>query len=203
MFADYSDTRDSQDMRNVFLRECEMIETAVSNSFGVCVEQLRMRSRVRNIVEARMAMFWLWRQFFVITTTQLGALYGRDHATIIYNIRVAEDLKQFDGFFAKRLSMAQQEVELKIDTLEETRLPRRKKKEEGQGVNSLVFWYCADADGHRRLFLEKPQRGDGCWEGRLVSIDDYVLSLLSEPNWDQEPLPVEMTILGEPRSENS
>lgn len=200
MFTDYSNTQDPREVRNVFWRECEIVETAVSNSFGVYVEQLHTRSRVRNIVEARMAMFWLWRQFFAITTTQLGALYGRDHTTILYNIRVAEDLKRFDRFFAKRLSMAQQAVAQKIDSLGETQLFRREKSQE---MGNLMFWYCANADGHRGLFLEKPQRGNGRWEGRLVCIDDYVLGLLPELNWDQEPLHVEMTILGEPRSENS
>lgn len=122
MSIDYSNTQDSREVRALFLKQCEIVETAIENSFGVTAEQLKIKSRLRYIVEARMAMFWLWRKFFEISTTQLGILYERDHSTIIYNIHVAEDLKRFDRFFAKRLLTAQQEVALKIDSLGETQL---------------------------------------------------------------------------------
>ena len=88
-----------------------IVEGAIKQAFGVPAEDIESSSRVRGIVEARMALFALFRKHFPIPLVHLGMLYNRHHATVLYGIRTAKDLCRFDVHYRDRYNRAEAIIE--------------------------------------------------------------------------------------------
>jgi len=73
---------------------------SVCVSFGVTKEELTSRDRHQNIALARHAYCSMVRKFTRLTLREIGDLLGgRDHATILNGINVAEGLLSYDEQF--------------------------------------------------------------------------------------------------------
>jgi chromosomal replication initiator protein len=73
-----------------------------SELFGVPAEDILSRKRRRSIARARFALYKALRgrgwSYLAI-----GAFIGRDHATVIYGVRVAEHLMSRDEWYAENI----------------------------------------------------------------------------------------------------
>lgn len=76
------------------------IEQAVARSFGLTVDQLRSKSRQRQLANARAVAMYLERSLLDLAYTQIGQRFGgRDHSTVIHSIQKVERQLEDDPEF--------------------------------------------------------------------------------------------------------
>ncbi len=76
------------------------IDQSVAESFGLTVDQLRSKSRQRQLAHARAVAMYLERSLLDLPYTQIGQRFGgRDHSTVIHSIqKVERQLEDDPGF---------------------------------------------------------------------------------------------------------
>ena len=65
----------------------EHIINEVSRTTGVSVDDIRSKKRTANISDARKMVFYILREVTDMSFEEIGKEFGRDHSTVIYNIR--------------------------------------------------------------------------------------------------------------------
>ena len=60
---------------------------------------ISIRSRERHLVDARKMYFGLCSEFCKVTLTKMGTSIGKDHSTVLYNVRSCRDLRNTDRYF--------------------------------------------------------------------------------------------------------
>lgn len=90
------------------------VRDAVARAFDVKPELLAGRSRLRPVVHARHAACWVIRQLFPeLSYPMIGQLFGgRDHSTIIYAVRNANELRNRNAVFLRLTDMLAEGVVL-------------------------------------------------------------------------------------------
>ncbi len=84
---------------------CDMIKQIVVDYFGLQPEDLESKSRKRAIVQARQIAMYLSKKFTKASLEQIGKKIGKkDHATVIYSLKVVNDLMDTDKKFRKIVS---------------------------------------------------------------------------------------------------
>lgn len=184
-----------ENLRCLYYDQRMVVENAIEQVFGVSAKDIESSSRMREIVEARMALFALFRKHFPISLSHLGLLYNRHHSTVLYSMRSSDDLYQFDFHYRDRYNRSEAIVEAGCKTL------RKEVLKEVSSDKHFFLWYCVNQDGQRRVFFGKPSRADKYWWGRLVHIDLNFLELLPPRTWDDEPLLMELNLLSEDSGE--
>ncbi len=58
----------------------------VSGRFCVPVDELKARSRKREIVECRQVAIWIIKKKTRLSLSQIGKLFDRDHSTVLFSI---------------------------------------------------------------------------------------------------------------------
>jgi chromosomal replication initiator protein len=92
--------QEQRSQRDVLLLSAE----AVARVFGISVKDLRGTSRCRTVNTARQAACWTARRETEKTLREIGAYFGnRNHSTVIFSIRKAEELKAADAEFEAQL----------------------------------------------------------------------------------------------------
>jgi chromosomal replication initiator protein len=82
----------------------EAIQLAVGKIWGVSIEALQSKSRMREVAIPRQAAMWLCRDLLKLQLTQIGGCFGgRDHSTVIHSLERALELKTSDLLFSERL----------------------------------------------------------------------------------------------------
>lgn len=185
-----------ENLRCLYYDQRMVVENAIEQVFGVSAEEIASSQRFRIIVEARMALFDLFRGHFSISLSNLGLLYNRHHSTVLYSLKGSEDLYQFDREYRDHYNRAKAIVEAGCRTLRKEVL-----KEASATDRHFFLWYCANQDGQRRVFFGKPTRADKYWQGRLVHIDLHFLEMFPPITWDDEPLLMELNLLSEDSGE--
>ncbi len=80
------------------------IDQAVAQSFGFTVEELRSKSRRRQLADARAVAMYLERSLLELSYTEIGKRFGgRDHSTVIHSIQKVERQLGDDSEFRRRL----------------------------------------------------------------------------------------------------
>ena len=79
--------------------DLQLIKLTVERYFGFT---LNVRSRERNIVDARKIYFGLSREFTKSSLSLIGRSMDRDHATALHNIRSCNDLRKTDPEFNEK-----------------------------------------------------------------------------------------------------
>lgn len=85
------------------LRKVVPLFTEAARQFGVPRTAMLDRGRVREIVKARHAVMWALRDAGW-TYMAIGALFGRDHTTVISDVAEAERRALSDPDYALRLA---------------------------------------------------------------------------------------------------
>ena len=77
----------------------EHIEIAldrICDYYGFTIEQLKGKSRLKNIVQARQMACYILRRKMNLPLQTVGDLLNRHHATIIYSASIVEDYIEFE-----------------------------------------------------------------------------------------------------------
>src|SRR5690606_12080264 len=78
----------------------ENIQALVADFFDISIEQLKSKSRKRNIVIPRQLGMYLAKMMTEQSLKEIGFSFGgRDHSTVIYSCKTIEDLMDTDGSF--------------------------------------------------------------------------------------------------------
>ena len=87
------------------------IQETVAKYFDVTVEQLKSKTRVRKVVQARQLSMFLAKKLTDTSLQKIGGAFGnRDHSTVIYSLRAVQNFLDTDPLFKD----AAQEVEKRI-----------------------------------------------------------------------------------------
>ena len=89
----------------------DMIRDCVSSRFKVSREELRSRSRKRNIVFPRQIAMYLTRKFTEHSLNEIGEMYSRDHSTVLHSIKTITQRMV-------RETSVREQVDLLVHTLE-------------------------------------------------------------------------------------
>ncbi len=77
----------------------------VAEEFGVTLEDLRSRSRVARIADARAVAFFLLTRYLHMSTGEAGKFLRRDHATVMHGARKVEGMFQWPKFYASEIEI--------------------------------------------------------------------------------------------------
>ncbi len=80
----------------------EKILSAVSRAYGVPVEHMKSKKKTDNIANARHVAIYLIKQLTELTLKEIGAIFGRDHSTVISSIdKVEKNIKTVNNYEAE------------------------------------------------------------------------------------------------------
>jgi chromosomal replication initiator protein len=91
-----------------------IIALAIEEITEVSIEDIKSRKRHRYIVEIRQIYHYFLKNYTGYNLTAIGALTNRDHSTVLYSIKMVEDLKETDPAFNALVNKIKKEIELKI-----------------------------------------------------------------------------------------
>ena len=82
----------------------EVILKAVSDYFGIKIQDIKAKKRTKEVANARQIAMYLIRQFTNLSLSEIGKGFGgKDHATVIYACRQVEERKAKDRNLSKSL----------------------------------------------------------------------------------------------------
>jgi chromosomal replication initiator protein len=82
----------------------ETILKAVSDYFGIKMQDIKAKKRTKEVANARQIAMYLAKQFTNLSLSEIGKGFGgKDHATVIYACRQVEERKAKDGNLSKSL----------------------------------------------------------------------------------------------------
>lgn len=87
------------------------IIAATANVYGVSVDDIIGRSRKRAITDARHVAIYLTRHNTLLTMTDIGDIFGRDHATVIHSINKVEDMLKFDRLMKENYRLISKKIQ--------------------------------------------------------------------------------------------
>ena len=77
----------------------EKILSAVSRAYGVPEDQMKSKKKTDNIANARHVAIYLIKQHTELTLKEIGAIFGRDHSTVISSIdKVEKNIKTINNY---------------------------------------------------------------------------------------------------------
>ena len=80
----------------------ERILSAVSRSYGVNTEDMKSKKRTDTIASARHVAIYIIKQLTELTLKEIGAIFDRDHATVISSIdKVEKNIKTVNNYEAE------------------------------------------------------------------------------------------------------
>ena len=79
----------------------EQIAIEIEEEFGVTLDELKSKSRIRSIVEAR-HLFCYFAHERGYTYTYIGKFINRDHSSVINGKSNVTDLRKFNDEFKKK-----------------------------------------------------------------------------------------------------
>ncbi len=78
--------------------------------YKISMEELRLKSRKAEVVEARQVLCHFLYQRLDISLAKIGAIILRDHATVLYSIRKVQEYSEVNKHFRKRLWEIEEEI---------------------------------------------------------------------------------------------
>ena len=88
------------------------IDKIVADVWMIEPEKLRLKTKMRYIVEPRQAAIWLRITIFGCKQKQVADYYGQTHPTIYHAIKTVPRITQTDRIFRDRLNLVMQKAEL-------------------------------------------------------------------------------------------
>jgi chromosomal replication initiator protein len=81
-------------------------EEVIAKHFGTTVEEMKLKSRKRERVEARQVTMWYYMKYLNKTEREAGKMFGKDHSTAHYAGETVETLLKSDKLFRKKVQAA-------------------------------------------------------------------------------------------------
>jgi chromosomal replication initiation ATPase DnaA len=83
----------------------------IANSINSILEvDIKKRSRVRYIVEARFLYYYFARKYTQNSLSRIGSEIGFDHSSVIHGVQVIKNLKSYDADFKKKYLLVEQAI---------------------------------------------------------------------------------------------
>lgn len=82
----------------------EQIISKICMSYGISEKQLKSKSRLRHLVDARGIAMYILNKKMNYNTLMIGKLLNRNHATIIHQVRKIEGLIEVDKLFKETVN---------------------------------------------------------------------------------------------------
>lgn len=82
----------------------EKIFNSVSNKYGINENEIKSKSRRREITTARHVVIYFIRKYTNYSLKQIGNLFGRDHTTILSSIEVTEERISTEPLFERDIN---------------------------------------------------------------------------------------------------
>ena len=80
----------------------EKILSAVSRAYGVPADQMKSKKRTDTVTNARHVAIYLIKQLTELTLKEIGAIFGRDHSTVVFSIdKVEKSIKTVNNYEAE------------------------------------------------------------------------------------------------------
>ena len=80
----------------------EKILSSVSRAYGVPADQMKSKKRTDNVTNARHVAIYLIKQLTELTLKEIGAIFGRDHSTVVFSIdKVEKSIKTVNNYEAE------------------------------------------------------------------------------------------------------
>ena len=96
-------------------KRANSIIATVAKVTGLQVRKLKSQSRKRQVVDIRRMCMSLIRAKLKLPTPVIGAIFDRDHATILFNINQHEDLYSYDTEYQTLYDTLKIAIGLKAD----------------------------------------------------------------------------------------
>lgn len=97
----------SQEGINKFLitKTIKIVEI-VFNHLDISMDEMTTFHRKRELVEARqISMYFIKKCFKNMTLSEIGKLFNRDHATVLYSVKHISELIKFNVAFKKKIDV--------------------------------------------------------------------------------------------------
>ena len=101
--------------QEVGAKRANSIIAIVAKVSGLQVRKLKSQSRKRQVVDVRRMCMNLIRCKLKLPTPVIGAIFDRDHATILFNIKQHEDLYNYDVEYKTLYDTLEIAIGLKAD----------------------------------------------------------------------------------------
>lgn len=76
----------------------------VCNVYGLTIDGLYSSKRKRETVEARFVLFYIFNKYLHYTLKETGAIFKKDHTTVLYGCKTISDLIDVDNELAIRVN---------------------------------------------------------------------------------------------------
>ena len=77
----------------------EKILNSVSKAYGVSADEMKSKKRTDTVANARHVAIYLIKQLTELTLKEIGAIFGRDHATVISSVeKVTKNIKTVNNY---------------------------------------------------------------------------------------------------------
>lgn len=86
----------------------DALNKAVEKVYGHDLNHYMQRCRQREFVEVRQMAMYLYRQETGFSLHEIGKIFGKHHATIIFAIKQVEGLRSVDVAFSRDFSILQE-----------------------------------------------------------------------------------------------
>ena len=157
----------------------EVILTIVGESTGLTPEQIKMKTRKRETVEARQICMTIAKELTKCSLSKIGSLIGgKDHATVLHSNKVINNLIETDRTFKGKYDMIMNHVLLYVDNSNNFVCPicggidilikawtnpnlDRFVRYFKESDASITDTYCDNCDAHVELILGKEFNYDG------------------------------------------
>lgn len=92
----------------------ENIQKLVADHFGIQVEDLKKKSRKREVVVARQLSMYFAKEFTSESLKNIGEHFDKDHSTVLYSHKAVRDLIDTDAGFKDTVDKLKRQVELNL-----------------------------------------------------------------------------------------
>jgi chromosomal replication initiator protein len=92
----------------------ENIQKLVAEHFNISVDQLKIRSRKREVVVARQLSMYFAKEFTTQSLKSIGESFAKDHSTVLYSHKKVMDLMDTDKLFKDTVDQLKRKVELNL-----------------------------------------------------------------------------------------
>lgn len=86
----------------------EKIIKAVEKEYGITLAEIQQKSRKRHLTDVRMVLSYLLRKHTVFSLERIGLITNRHYATVLHNVKMAENLYETNKDFKAELDRVEQ-----------------------------------------------------------------------------------------------
>ena len=83
------------------------IVMAITQGFGVSMEEIQSGTRLREVVEARHTLMWFLKKYTRWTHAKIGKMLDRDHSSVTHALGSVINLIEVDREFRKKVDYAE------------------------------------------------------------------------------------------------